>query len=64
MILFRKLVLMLMLAAPGQVVCDQALYRATVCWITFHNPTYTEEIRPGQTGRILRLAEVARAENK
>lgn len=64
MILFRKLVLMLMLAAPGQVTCDQPLYKATVCQITFRNPAYTEEIRPGQTGRTLTLIEIARAENK
>ena len=64
MTLFRQLILWLALAAPGQVVCDQAIHLATVCSITFHNPTYTEVIRPGQTRRILTLIEIARWENK
>ena len=58
---FRQLVLILAIAAPGQVGCNKPIPQATLCWVTFDNPAYVEYIRPSDTGRIFRLIEIKRA---
>ncbi len=60
--LFRTLILILAMSAPGQVGCDKPIRQATVCWVTFSNPSYVEYVRPGQEGRIRVLTEIKRAE--
>ena len=62
--IFRTLVLMLALAAPGQVGCDRPIPQANTCWITFADPSYVEYIRPANTDRIRALIEIVRAENR
>ncbi len=60
--LFRQLVLILALTAPGQVGCNRPIPQATVCWVTFQNPSFVEYIRPTDTRRIFALIEIKRAE--
>lgn len=61
---FRQLVLILALAAPGQVGCDKPIPAATVCWVTFSDPAYVEYIRPANMSRIYTLIEIKRMEGK
>lgn len=62
--LFRQLVLILAIAAPGQVGCNKPIPQATVCWVTFQNPSHVEYIRPADTRRIFALIEIKRAEGQ
>lgn len=62
--LFRYLIFLLMLTAPGQVRCDAPLAQATVCSVTFHNPYFVETVTPSYPARIRALIEIMEAENR
>ena len=60
--LFRALILLLYLAAPGDVVCNAPLSRATLCRVTFRNPYFVETVTPSNPARIRALIEIKQAE--
>ena len=57
---FRYLMLAIALIAPGDVRCNGPIYRATVCRVDFHNPAYTETLRPDNIRRVLTVWELKR----
>lgn len=60
--LFRSLILALVLIAPGDVGCNNVISKATLCWVTFENPAYTEYVKPTQIARLRVLTEIKRQE--
>lgn len=58
MSLFRTLVLLLYLTAPGAVTCNGPLAQADVCRVTFHNPYFVETVTPANPARIRALIEI------
>ncbi len=60
--IFRTLILMLAIAAPGRVGCDRPIPQANTCWITFSDPAYVEYIHPHNLDRIRTLIEIVQAE--
>ena len=62
MSLFRALILLLYITAPGAVRCNAPLAQATVCNVTFHNPYFVETVTPANPARIRALIEILKAE--
>ena len=58
MSLFRALILLLYITAPGAVRCNAPLAQATVCKVTFHNPYFVETVTPANPARIRALIEI------
>ena len=58
MSLFRTLVLLIYLTAPGAVTCNARIAQATVCRVTFHNPYFVETVTPANPARIRALIEI------
>jgi hypothetical protein len=64
MSLFRALILLLYITAPGAVRCNAPLAQATVCKVTFHNPYFVETVTPANPARIRALIEIFKAGSK
>ena len=62
MSLFRALILLLYVTAPGAVRCNAPLALATVCNVKFHNPYFVEIATPANPARIRALIEILLAE--
>lgn len=60
--LFRTLVLLLYLTAPGAVTCNAPLPQASVCYVHFDNPHFVETVTPDNPARIRVLMEILQAE--
>lgn len=60
--LFRSLILVLALVAPGQVGCNAPISKATLCWLRFENPAAVEYIKPNQTARLRALIQIMELE--
>lgn len=56
--LFRQLILILSLVAPGDVGCNLPINKATLCWVSFTSPAYVEYIKPNQIARLRALIEI------
>lgn len=60
--LFRSLILVLALSAPGQVGCNAPISKATLCWVRFENPSAIEYIKPSQIARLRALIQIKELE--
>lgn len=62
--LFRRLVLALTLIAPGEVGCNLPISKATLCWVSFDDPAYVEQIKPSEIARLRALMEIKTLERQ
>lgn len=60
--LFRLLITILISVAPyGTTGCNAPVPQATVCWIQYTDPSFTEYLSPNRLARLNAVIEMARA---
>lgn len=57
--LFRSLIFLLFVIAPGEVGCNKPM---TLCWVSFTDPVYVEYVKPSDVGRVRALVEIKQIE--